>query len=194
MAYRKCKECGKKSTVEAGIIAGLYFFCCNEHRVKWGLDNAKHLASKAKETREKSKRKEIKEAREKLKTAGDYIKEAQTEFNRYIRVRDQGKPCISCDHPDDGSRQRHASHYRPAGKNTDLRFNTLNVHASCSICNNHKSGNLTEYRPRLIEKIGLETVETLETNNKLRRFTIEYLVRLKKVFRKKARLYEKLFR
>lgn len=196
MAYRKCKECGKKSTVEAGLIAGLYFFCCNEHRVKWGLENAKYLASKAKETREKTKRKEIKEAKEKLKTAGDYIKEAQVAFNKFVRVRDQGKPCISC-----GTIPQQkfggnidAGHYRSRGAASHLRFNLYNCHAQCVKCNRNLSGNVVEYRIRLIQKIGLERVEQLEQDNRPKRFSIDYLVRLKKVFNKRARLYEKLFR
>ena len=34
--------------------------------------------------------------KERLKTYNDYIKEAQKEFNHYVRVRDKNKPCISC--------------------------------------------------------------------------------------------------
>ncbi|WP_337264357.1 MULTISPECIES: recombination protein NinG [unclassified Serratia (in: enterobacteria)] len=81
-----------------------------------------------------------------------FINKAQTEFNAYIRERDAAEPCISCGRYHDG--QYHAGHYRTVGSNPELRFDEDNCHKQCSACNNHLSGNLAEYKPRLIAKIG----------------------------------------
>ena len=50
-----------------------------------------------------------------------------------------------------------------------------------------------DYRINLIEKIGLEKVEYLENNNDLdlNKNDIEYLKRIKRIFNKRARSYEK---
>ncbi len=92
-------------------------------------------------------------------------------FNAFIRQRDINLPCISCGHTN--GRQFHAGHYKPAGGNPHLRFNELNVHKQCSICNNYRSGNLAEYRLSLIKKIGLINVEALESDKSVKKYSEE---------------------
>lgn len=140
--------------------------------------------------REKKARKVKKEFKESDKST--LLKLAQTVVNKYIRLRDLNKPCISCQHI--GERQIHAGHYRPMGNNQQLRFYTLNIFAQCSICNNYLSGNLANYRINLIKKLGLRKVELIEANQERGNYTVEYLQRLIKVFRKKIKLYERKFR
>jgi hypothetical protein len=127
-----------------------------------------------------------------LKSKSEWIKEAQQAFNEFIRWRDKGKPCISCDKMDDGTHQRHASHYRSVGACTSLRFNTFNVHASCMQCNSILSGNLIEYRIRLKFKLGDERVDWLESQNGIARYDIDYAKRVKRIFKKRTRIYKKL--
>jgi len=67
-----------------------------------------------------------------------------------------------------------AGHYKP-GTHSITRYDTDNIHGQCSQCNEKKSGNLTEYRPRLIKKIGLAKVEWLEAQNSVRKWTIDEL-------------------
>ena len=57
----------------------------------------------------KSWNKEKKERKEKLKTNSDYLKELQVIFNKWIRLRDQGLNCISCQKP---AKKENAGHYR----------------------------------------------------------------------------------
>lgn len=154
---------------------------------------AKEQADKKQKKQAKEYRAETRRRKEKLKTAGDYIKEAQTAFNKYIRVRD-GNYCISCGSSPDGryGGSIDCGHYRSRGAASHLRFNTLNAHSQCKKCNSFMSGNVVEYRINLIKKIGLERVERLENDNEPRKFTIEYLKRLKKIFNKRARHLEKL--
>ncbi len=44
----------------------------------------------------RQKRQELQERREKLKSRADYVREAQAVFNRWVRLRDEAQPCISC--------------------------------------------------------------------------------------------------
>jgi len=133
------------------------------------------------------------ETRAKLKRRSDFLREAQISVNKYVRMRDYGKGCISCEKSPEWSGQWHASHFRSVGAASSLRFNLWNIHKSCSVCNNWKSGNISEYAPRLIEKIGKEKFEYLLSQNRIERYSIEYLVRMKSIFNKKAnRAYERI--
>lgn len=176
MKEKKCRYCKEKFTP----FNSLQPFCFKNECI------TKHN----KTTLEKKKAKAKKEFKENDKST--LLKLAQTVVNKYIRLRDLNKPCISCGHL--GDRQIHAGHYRPMGNNQQLRFYTLNIYAQCSICNNYKSGNLAEYRLNLIKKIGLAKVEEIEANQERGSYSVEYLQRLIKVFRKKIKLYETMFR
>jgi len=104
-------------------------------------------------------------------------KKAQEATNRWIReVRDADKPCISCGYIGNG-RQWHAGHYKSQGGNSSLRYHEWNIHKQCSICNNHLSGNLAEYRKNLIDRIGEDQVIWLESSaqKKPKTWTIEEL-------------------
>ena len=106
------------------------------------------------------------------------MKKAQFQFNKYIRLRDRNEPCISCGHT--GNRQRHAGHFMPVGSNGHTRFDEANCHSQCSICNNHKSGNLSEYEPNLVRKIGQKEVDRLKV-----KFTRSYTIdELKEIIEK----------
>ena len=181
---RRCNFCKKKIPTENAVINGLKAFCSVDHAIAW-LDTEKGQV-----TLKKAQAKKTKEAREKLKTKRDYAKEAQTAFNAYIRLRDADKPCISCGRDHHG--QYHAGHYRTTAAAPQIRFNTWNVHKQCSVCNNHKSGNIVEYRINLINRIGIEKVEQLERNNDLSCWDIEYLQRLRRIFQKKVRIIKKI--
>jgi 5-methylcytosine-specific restriction endonuclease McrA len=85
------------------------------------------------------------------KKAGEY-------FRRWIRKRDDGKPCVSCG----AYNTSDASHFYSAGHYPELEFNEDNCWAACKRCNLFLSGNLNEYRKRLIERIGKERVERLD--------------------------------
>lgn len=128
------------------------------------------------------------ERKERIKTLTEHLNDAQTYFNRYIRLRDKELPCISCGRHHQG--QSHASHYRSVGACSSLRFNEMNVHKSCSVCNNHKSGNIVEYRIALCKKIGLFNVEWLESQPKMYRWSKEAAMEIKKTYRDKCKELE----
>ena len=128
----------------------------------------KQEAEKLRKAKDRSRKKAHKE-----ESKAYWLKRVQTEFNRFIRNRDERDPCISCQKPVTG--QAHAGHYRSVGAHPELRFDEKNCHRQCAQCNNWKSGNLTEYRSNLIKKIGLEEVERLEGSQKPRNYTIPEL-------------------
>ncbi|HAV1906110.1 TPA: hypothetical protein JG938_002785 [Enterobacter hormaechei subsp. steigerwaltii] len=158
---------------------------------------AKQKEAQRQRTEDKAGRQRRKAKRESFKTKAQWDKEAQSAFNRYIRIRDEGKECVSCGNPLIGKSNYltgsaiDASHYRSRGAASHLKFNTFNVHSACTRCNRQLSGNAVEYRIRLIDRIGLERVERLESNNEPRRFDIPYLKRIKSIFIRKARSLEK---
>ena len=154
------------------------------------------LAEWSKRDREAKQKKSDKVRKEALKTPSDHIKEAQKAINLFVRVRDINKPCVSCgnDREHEMGLKGHrydAGHYRSIGSASHLRFNLYNINKQCVQCNREKSGNPIPYRIELIKRIGLTRVELLEYDNKPRRFTVDYLKRIKKLFSKRALWYEK---
>lgn len=140
----------------------------------------------AKEALAKKKRKEITARKEALKTRQDHLREAQAAFNAYIRERDNTQACISCGRFHQG--QWHAGHYRSVGACSTLRFDERNVWRQCAPCNNHKSGNITEYRIELIRRIGEDQVTELECTNPLYAWTIEEAKEIKATYKKKLKI------
>ncbi|CAM8258126.1 recombination protein NinG [Enterobacter asburiae] len=199
---RKCKVCGEYFVPKFHDIR--IRWCCPEHGTILAMEErekekVKAAAKRIKEQKEAEKagRKRRQEKRESLKSKSQWDKEAQSAFNRYIRIRDEGKECVSCGNPLLGKSNYltgsaiDASHYRSRGAASHLKFNVFNVHSACTRCNRQLSGNAVEYRIRLIERIGLERVERLESDNEPRRFDIPYLQRIKSIFTRKSRALEK---
>ncbi|RMH96414.1 recombination protein NinG [Stutzerimonas nitrititolerans] len=143
--------------------------------------------AKARQSREQDKQERAarRAARERIKTKGDYMRETQAAFNEWIRERDRDLPCISCGRFHQG--QWHAGHYRTVGGNPELRFHPLNCHRQCAPCNNHKSGDIVNYRINLVERIGADQVEWLEGPHEPQRYTIEELKAMKASFRAMTR-------
>lgn len=171
---KKCKACGILFTPERSFQVVCDYRC--------GLAYNK---AKAIESAKKIKNKKDREAKERIKTRSDWMREAQTAVNAYVRERDKDEPCISCGRHHNG--QYHAGHYRSVGSCPELRFDVRQIHKQCAPCNNHLSGNLINYRIRLIEKIGLEMVEWIEGPHDPKKYTIDYLKRIKTEFKEKLK-------
>lgn len=159
---------------------------------------AQTIAMAKREQEEQRKRSDERKAdrvkREKLKTRSDWMKEAQREFNRYIRLRDASRLCICCSKPlgeDEPGGGYDAGHFRSVGSAPHLRFDERNVHAQRKYCNKYLSGNALAYRVGLINRIGLGAVESLESDQTPRRYTIEDLKQIRDTYRQKARELEK---
>ena len=141
------------------------------------------------ETKDKAWQKKKAKLKAELMTLSDYLKLAQQLVNKYINLRDKGLPCISCDKQITG--RVNASHFWNANNHYNVRFNEDNIHSSCINCNQFLSGNLLEYRSRLILKIGIERFNTLETESKkTRKFTTEELKEIIKEYKQKIKKHD----
>lgn len=173
---KKCKHCKNWFTPEKPMQTTCSFTCA-----------IAYSSNPKVKTKEINKRK--KEAKQNDKSY--WTKKAQDEFNKFIRLRDKDLPCVSCDYDwksNGTKRQAHASHFQSVGKAKNLRFNEYNVHKSCSICNSHLSGNLSEYEQRLIIKIGKEKVEELKKlahTSKPNKYTLEDLKNIYMAYKEK---------
>jgi hypothetical protein len=128
--------------------------------------------------------------RESLKSLSDWIKDVQIVFNKFIRLRDMslGYPCVSSSRPLNwNSNEVDAGHYRSRGSAPHLRFNEDNCHAQSKQDNRYGAGNAVEYRINLIDRIGIERVEALESNNIPRKYTIAELREIKAQYQAKIK-------
>lgn len=173
----KCKGTGKAINHGCGQLSKnrQYGLCRDGNKCffAWlystdeGSKVIKSYAIKAKkevaETAENDKRKKKKELKESIKTPKDYKKDLQDIINPIVRLIDNNKGCISCDHGwgDNWTRQKHAGHRLSVGSTPELRFNVLNIYLQCSICNNWKSGNEREYDKGLINHYSQEQLDAV---------------------------------
>lgn len=177
----KCPVCRQP----AELRINLKLFCSFECATKWGKAQSEKVKAKKQTEQRRADREKLK----RLKTRSEWLKDLQVVFNKFIRLRDAGKPCISCGR--DTGAKMNAGHYLSVGAHPELRFNEMNCHRQCEHCNSFKSGNQAQYRPRLIEKIGLDNVEWLEGKHEPLKLTIDeikimladYRVRVKELMR-----------
>jgi len=181
---RRCAHCKTKCDSEKTIQSQLRSFCSYEC-----------LKSFSDAKTQKDRKKAVRELRMRHKTRSDHIREAQTAFNAYIRFRDRNVPCISCGRwTGEGSYGGNwdCSHYRSVGSAPHLRFHQWNAHKSCVKCNRWLSGNISDYRVALVWKIGQPKVDFIESCQEFTEITAEYAQRIKRIFRKKKRIKEKI--
>jgi hypothetical protein len=175
---RLCKQCGSSFT-PARPLAYLCSPICATRYVK-----AVKKADKAQD----------RATREAQKTIPMLIKEAQIEFNAYIRARDKNQPCICCGRPlgsFDVGGSFDCGHYRSTGSASHLRFDERNAHAQRKDCNRWGAGRAVDYRIGLVARIGLEAVESLEADNELIKWDRDFLRQIKVIYRAKTRELKK---
>ncbi len=171
----RCKNC--KNKFEA--VRFNQKFCLDAECVRVWVESEKAKQWKVKKQK----------MQQELETVQDFMNMTQVVFNRFIRERDKHENCISCGKHINGV--RHASHYLSAGGHSNVRYHEDNVWVSCYKCNVMLSGNQVEYRKRLIDKIGIERVEWLESNGATeRRYTKEELREIMKEYKQKVKELE----
>ncbi len=116
-----------------------------------------------------------------LKTTQDWLKEAQIVFNKYIRLRDEGLNCISCNTI---PKKKNAGHYFSSGGHSNVRFDEDNVHLQCEHCNTFLSGNLLNYQIGIEKRIGAEKLIELQGKAHLeKRWSVEELKEIIKKYK-----------
>jgi hypothetical protein len=160
---KKCKQC--KNSFE--VLRPLQYLC-------GPVCATKYVGKKESEKR-------LKQMKRDLKDHQFYIQTLQKIFNTWIRLRDQGKDCISCGKKLTGT--YHAGHFIPTTKQA-LRFNEDNVFGQCIKCNLHLHGNINGYVRNLPKRIGWERMERLyELEHTTVKWTIEELKELINIYK-----------
>ncbi len=138
--------------------------------------------------------------------AGSYryqIKKAQPAFNSFIRERDRGLNCISCDRTEaevmltDGWKTGGAwdcGHFLTIGGFPELRFSEINAHRQCKSCNGgsakyaRKKRTVGEdYEKRLPARIGQANVDWLLGPHDAKNYTAADLIEITKLYREKKK-------
>lgn len=180
-----CKFCKAYAKVDTGVQHPVGYFCSQEHAIKWMFEKRNKSAKLA-------AKKQHKADKERIKPKSKWLSELQTLVNKYVRLRDHAQGCISCDKPSSWDGQWHGSHLYSRGHSANLRFNLWNIHKACSVCNSHLSGNIGQYTPRLIAKIGQQKVDWMEANkSQPKSYEIEYIKRAIKIARKAIKREER---
>lgn len=116
-----------------------------------------------------------------LKSRRDWMDEAQKAVNAYVRARDRGIDCVSCNKPWEDTFQ--AGHWLSRGARPELRFDLNNIHGQCVRCNMHLHGNPISYRYFLIQRIGLVAVEALEGPHPPAKWSVDELKAIRDGYR-----------
>ena len=169
---KKCRNCQERFTP---IRSTLEKYCQKDECIR----------AMVCETKEKLWKQNKKKMKEDIMTVQDYMKIAQQTFNKYIRLRDQGKNCISCGKK---PKKENAGHFYSSGGHTAVRFDERNVHLQCEHCNTFLSGNLLNYREKLLIKLGFDEFERLSVDAmKTRKYTREELKEIIELYKQKIK-------
>ena len=167
----RCKNCKEK-------FEPLRFnqkYCMNEECVRVWVETEKQKQWKAKKTRLKKE----------LMSLQDWLKLAQMTFNKYIRYRDKGLNCISCDKP---PKKANAGHFYSQGGHSNVRFHEDNVHLQCEHCNSYLSGNLLNYRIGIEKRIGTARLIVLEViAHETKKWTVQELNEIIETYKRKTK-------
>ena len=155
------------------------------------LTFARSVNGRAEKIAAVKERRETKQKLDAMRGKPELVKLAQKAFNGYIRARDADKPCISCGKPLQAAAIGggfDCGHYRSVGSAVHMRFVEDNAHGQCKHCNLHLASNTVNYRAGLIKRIGLQSVELIESDQTLRKYSKEGLIEMAKHYNAETRI------
>lgn len=160
-----------------------------------GLDCAQALAVSArlKVERIEAKREAYvtRQKIEALRPRAWWLAKAKTALHAYVRLRDEGKECISCDtilmKLGRVGGDYDAGHFRSVGSAKHLEFVLENIHGQCKHCNDYLGANPQEYERRLRIRYGNEYVEKILQDNTPRKLTIADFQAIEAEFKQKLK-------
>jgi hypothetical protein len=158
-----------------------------------GLSIARAKKEQAETKARQAERRADKDKKEGLKNLGSLRKEAQTQFNRYIRFRDQiaGHGCICCGRPLNWNSGKpggdvDAGHYLSRGASIELAFDERNVNAQAKSCNRPGGTTRAQFRDGMIDRYGVDVVDELEGPHELTQLRHDDLRAIRDKYRKMA--------
>lgn len=170
---KRCTFCKDYYLAESMLKTPRGYFCCAGHALEYARKKA-HVKQKAEFYENDTKTRK---------------REAIKAFNSFIRARDAGKRCISCNKPIQ-SNDYAAGHFITAGSSSLLQFDESNVNGQCNkYCNSSLSGNVRLYRIGLVARVGEREVQRLEntkgtikrTAQDYKKIEVEYKAKLKEM-------------
>jgi hypothetical protein len=185
---RMVKGCGKMTLYRTfGLCSSClsdFLFNSDAGKVVFNKINLKVKSDKAKAFKS--------DLRAKLKTIGEYKQEARKSFQKWIRLRDIDKPCISCNSTTADTFD--GGHFYKAEIYSGLIFNENNCHKQCRKCNRFMNGNELNFRKGLIKRYGIDYVTNLDNIcdiNRVKKYTKEELIAKKLQYDIKIKEYGK---
>lgn len=181
---RKCRVCGRPFVPTRPLQPVCETFTC---RVAY----ADRAAAKSKAKREKAERQADRDKRLLLAPRKVWIRKLKAVMHLWVRLRDEGKTCISCDtilvRRGKTGGNYDAGHYRSVSSAKHLEFDERNIHGQCKHCNRFLAGNPHGYRRGLRARLGDTAVEQLEADQAPRRYSIAQLQALIALYHTKIR-------
>ena len=190
-ATRKC--CGCKTRYQQSLDtwrqSPVGYFHDNDCQIAYAIRTRDNKRAKVKAAEWKVKKAEVKGLKY-------WLKVTQPIVNKYARLRDSNKPCISC-----GKYQHELStsalhgsvwdggHYRSVGSNCSLRFDLRNINGQCADCNRFKGGRKGDQKARIVERYGQARLDWLDGNHDAKNYTIQHLERMRKLINKRMKRY-----
>ena len=101
------------------------------------------------------------EEKKNRKSLSSEIQKTQTLVNKYVRLRDYGKPCISQNIP--YKKDFDAGHLYSKNTYSAIRFHLDNIHGQSIYANRYLEGDFDNYLLNLPSRIGKEKVVALES-------------------------------
>lgn len=195
--YKKCRQCHREYRAWSSA-SNLNRWCSMECAIAW-------QSERTQKQRLKASRAKTREQRAKHKGIGHWQNETQKIVNEFVRERDYFRPCMThgqdCEHHLTGPWD--AGHFKAVGMGggSPLRFNCWNIHKQCRDTNrgSHKYAKYGRTPDQMNEanlrkRIGDARVDWLNGPHEQPQYTIDDLARIRRIFRKRTRLYERLRR
>lgn len=179
-------SCCKRKKPQSELVQfKMRWFCGIDEAIKWSKEQANKATQKA-ARRDKRTMKDNDLSHQKELT--------QQSFNALIRELDKHLPCVSCGKP---AMQYNltAGHFKTVGARKDVRYDTRNCHGQCSGCNSgrqkfYKGDNETtarKFAAEIARRYGQEIVDYLDRVHPEKRYRIDELKALRKMFNDETR-------
>lgn len=197
---RKCHECREWFFPKYANVV----WCCAECGATVAMKRRSKERDKAIQAQEKKRKLAEVEQRDKLKIrklavkpTAYFKKQAQDEFNAYIRERDEGRPCISCGEtnpPDLHGGKWDCGHFLSVGSHPEIRFEERNAFRQCKKCNGgaghyaRKNHTVSQnYEANLIAEFGQGYVDWLRGPHEPTRYRREDFIRIRDEYKAKRK-------
>jgi hypothetical protein len=185
---RKCKACGEPFLTLKPLATACSPECAQE---LVAVAKAKSTAAAA-----SADRKATREKLDAMRPLSHWVKQAQTAFNNYVRLRDitAGHGCIDCGKPFEPEKPGgsvDAGHYLSRGSAPHLKFDERNVFAQRKNCNRPGGATRADFRAGVLARIGLDAVEALESDQSVKQYRADDLKAITAEYRAKVRAIEK---